>query len=209
MKPFTLTLFFGLLFISCDHERDVKTLRKVFGQTHYDTAIIQSLPLYDSLKNIIVTNIDTIFKYRNSRHFVFHSYSNGDTATIQEDENFFSFYYNYGGATALSYGTGPNDQKLIDEVSVENMPEFIYPSVERIFKKLGKNKIRGFTLQKDSTIEIAAKNLHKEKENVDVGHTLTWKRISAVNNDPDNFYRDTIIAPNWTYQIWVDEHYGW
>ncbi|MBK8713090.1 MAG: hypothetical protein IPL97_14670 [Niastella sp.] len=67
------------------------------------------------------------------------------------------------------------------------MPEFIYPSVERIFKKLGKNKIRGFTLQKDSTIEIAAKNLHKEKENVDVGHTLTWKRISAVNNDPDNF----------------------
>lgn len=209
MKPFILTLLFGLLFISCDHERDVKTLRKVFEQTYYDTAIIQSLPLYDSLKNIIVTNIDTIFKYRNSRHFVFHSYSNGDTATIQEDENFYSFYYNYGGATALSYGAVPNDEKLIDEVSVENMPGFIYPSVERIFKKLGKNKIYGFTLRKDTTIEIAVKNFHQEKGNVDVLHTLTWKRISAVDNDPDNFYRDTIIAPQWTYQILVDEHYGW
>ena len=35
----------------------MKTLRKVFSQTNYDTAVIQSLPLYDSLKNIIISHM--------------------------------------------------------------------------------------------------------------------------------------------------------
>ena len=207
MKTFILILFIGLLLTSCNHERDVKKLRQIFSQTTYDSAVIKNLPLYDSLKKIIISNIDTIIKFRNSRHSVFHSYTNGDTATIQEDENFYRFYYNYGEATALSYGTGPNDQKLIDEVSVENMPAFIYPSVDTIFKQLGKNKIRGFTLWTDSTIEISVKGF--SKDDIDVGHTLTWKRFFAKNSDPELFYRDTMIGPKWTYTIWVDEHQGW
>lgn len=207
MKPFILIFLFAILLVSCDQKRDLKKLRQVFSQTKYDDDIIKQLPLYDSLKNIIISNIDTIFKFRNSRHFVFHSYANGDTATVQEDENFYQFYYNYGEATSLSYGTGPNDQKLIDAVSVENMPAFIYPSVDTIFKKLGKSKIRGFTLWTDSTIEISVKAFRYE--NIEVGHTLTWKRITAKNTDPDIFYRDTLIAPKWTYGIWVDEDLGW
>jgi hypothetical protein len=207
MKSFILTLLLGLSIISCDHKRDVKKLKEVFNQTNYESDVINSLPLYDSLKNIIISNIDTIFKFRNSRHFVFHSYSNGDTATTQEDANFYRFYYNYGGASALSYGTGPNDQKLIDEVSIENMPTFIYPSVDTIFKELGKNKIRGFTLWTDSTIEIYVKGFRKD--NIDVAHTLTWKRAFAKNSDPDFFSRETIVGHNWTYGIWVDENQGW
>jgi len=207
MKSFILTLLLGLSIISCDHKRDVKKLKEVFNQTKYESDVINNLPLYDSLKNIIISNIDTIFKFRNSRHFVFHSYTNGDTATIQEDANFYRFYYNYRGASALSYGTGPNDQKLIDEVSIENMPTFIYPSVDTIFKELGKNKIRGFTLWTDSTIEFYVKGFRKD--DIDVEHTLTWKRAFAKNSDPDFFSRDTIIGHNWTYGIWVDEHQGW
>ena len=208
MRTLIWTLPFALLLLtSCDHQRDIKKLRQVFNQTAYDNDIISSLPLYDSLKNIIISNIDTIFKFRNSRHFVFHSYANGDTATVQEDAYFYEFYYNYGESTALSYGTGPNDQKLIDEVSVENMPAFIYPSVDTIFRILGKSKIRGFTLWTDSAITISVKGLRKEDS--EVGHALTWKRIFAKNSDPDLFIKDTLIAPKWTYAIWVDEPHGW
>ena len=70
------------------------------------------------------------------------------------------------------------------------MPAFIYPSVDTIFKRLGRNKIRGFVLWTDSTIEISIKGFRKD--NIDIGHTLTWKRVSPKNTDPDNFYRDTI-----------------
>ena len=203
MKFFITAFLLGILLVSCDHKRDIKKLRQVFNRANYENDIIKSLPLYDSLKNIIISNIDTIFKFRNSRHFVYH----GDTGKeTEEDADFYQFYYNYGEATSLSYGTGPNDQKLIDEVCVENMPAFIYPSVDTIFKKLGKNKIRGFTLWTDSTIEISIKGF--SKDDIDVGHTLTWKRIFAKNTDPDLFYKDTMIAPKWTYGIWVDEHQG-
>ncbi|HEY0752011.1 MAG TPA: hypothetical protein VGD26_12700, partial [Chitinophagaceae bacterium] len=180
---------------------------KVFSQTQYDNNIINSLQLYDSLKNILVSNIDTIFNFRNSRNFVFHSGANGDTATIQEDEDSYQFYYDYGEGTSLSYGTGPNDQKLINQVRLENMPAFLYPSVNAIFKKLGKNNIRGFRLWSDSTIEITAKAFRKD--DIEVGHTLTWKRKFVYYIDPENFYRDTLIAPKWTYGIWVDEYQGW
>ena len=87
------------------------------------------------------------------------------------------------------------------------MPAFIYPSVDTIFRKLGKDKIRGFTLWTDSTIDISIKGFRTG--NIDVGHTLTWKRFFAKNTDPEMFYRDTLIAPKWTYAISVDEHQGW
>jgi hypothetical protein len=204
MKCFITVFLLGILLASCGQVRDVKKLQLVFSQTDYDKDIIKSLPLYDSLKNIIISNIDTIFRFRNSRHFVFH----GDTGKeTQEDADSYQFYYNYGEATSLSSDAGPNGQELVDAVSVENMPAFIYPSVDSVFKKLGKSKIRGFTLWTDSTIAISIKTFGEGE--VDVGHTLTWKRIFAKSSEPDLFYKDTVIAPKWTYGIWVSEHQGW
>ncbi|RYZ49364.1 MAG: hypothetical protein EOP49_16440 [Sphingobacteriales bacterium] len=204
MKRLFVCLALGLCLISCDHKRDTEKLRQVFAQTNYDDELLKGLPLYDSLKNIIMSNMDTIFKFRNSRHFVYH----GDTGKeTREDADHYMFFYNYGEAASLSYGTGPDDQKLIDEVSVENMPAFIFPSVDSIFKKLGKDRIRGFTLWEDSTIEISIKGYRKKE--IDVSHELIWKRSYSKNTDHDLFYKDTMITPRWTYLISVDEHQGW
>src|SRR5437762_1734350 len=129
MKTLLLPILVGLALVSCEHKRDVKTLRRLFNQTTYDPTVIQSLPLYDSLKNIIISNIDTIFKFRNNKHFVYH----GDTGKeTKENSDFYEFYYNYGQATAMSHGTDSTNQKLVDDVSVENMPTYIYPSVDKI-----------------------------------------------------------------------------
>ena len=208
MKPSIIpTLLLAILLASCNQERDLKKLRQVFDETKYDEDVIKNLPLYDSLKNIIIVHIDTIFKFRNSRNFVFTSNANGDTATVLKEANSYDFYSDYGQATALSYGTGPKDQKLIDVVGLKNMPSFIYPSVEKLFKKIGKDKIQGFTLWTDSTIEISIRGFRKDQ--IEVGHTLTWQRIFPKSIDSDNFYRDTVIATNWTYGIWVDQRQGW
>jgi hypothetical protein len=198
MKTLITILFFTLTFASCEEKRDEVKLRQVFKETYFDQDIIQSLPLYDSLKNIIILNIDTIFKFRNSRHFVF--YSNGkDTATIQENAHSYDFFYNWR--------TGSNDQKLIKDVNIENLPAFIYPSVDTIFKKLGKRKISGFSLSTDSTIEIFVKGIRLD--NIHVAHSLIWKRKFEKSNAPNNYSRDTLIAPKWTYEFWVDQDMGW
>src|SRR6476660_1298015 len=96
MKTLHPALLFLLLLASCAHQPDRKKFRQAFRQSKYENEVINGLPLYDSLKNILVGNIDSIFKYRNSMHFVFHSYANGDTATVREDANFY-WFYRYNG----------------------------------------------------------------------------------------------------------------
>ena len=187
MRPPALIALLWLGMISCEH----KSLRKLFNQSTYDQQVIESLPLYDSLKNIIVSNIDTIFKFRNSKHLLYH----GDTGKeTQEDADFYIFNYSYD-----------THSKSIDELR-ENIPEFIYPSIDKLFKKLGQDKVRGFGLWPDSTIEIAIKSIYREDEDANVSHTLVWKKTFSKDTDLDILYRDTIIAPEWTYQINVEKH---
>lgn len=180
-------------------------LNELLTHSSYDKEIIRGLPLYDSLKEIIISNIDTIFKYRNSKHFVYYGGGKDSGKLVQENSTFYDFYYDYGEPTALSYGKDTGKQKLIDEISLENMPAYIYPSVRKIFQELGRNKIKGFKLETDSTMEIILKSSYDKKNNADVLHTLIWKRAMSEDSGPDVFTRDSILAPKWAYMIWVEE----
>ena len=126
MQKTILTSILGLILFSCDNQPSERELRNLFNQNSYDTSVIEKFYLYDNIKNIIVKNIDTIFKFRNSRHIVTYTDEKGKTTQRQENSDFYTFYKDYGHSTRLSYGTGANDQKLIDEVNLENMPKFIF-----------------------------------------------------------------------------------
>lgn len=193
-----------LTFLSCNNKRE---LRQVYKQATYDSDIIGSLALYDSLKNILILNIDTIFKLRNRKNFVFHSYASGDTATVQENSDFYHFYYNYDQLTPYNSGTGADGNNRTDEINEETIPATIYPIVSNLMKRLGNRRITDFQLYADSSIDISVKDI--KRENVEITHILIWKSVWAKNTDPDKFYRDTMIAPRWTYHIWVGEQQGW
>ncbi len=199
MQKVLLTFILGLILFSCDDKPSQKELKNLFNQTSYDTSIIQKLYLYDSIKNIIVKNIDTIFKFRNSRNIVTYTDEKGKTTQRIENSDFYTFDKDYGHATRLSYGTGPNNQKLIADVNLENMPTFLFARIDRLFNILGEKNIKGFDLWTDSSIEISIKGFYDEKINADVYHTLIWKRVYAESNEPDLFVDDTILAPGWTY----------
>ena len=64
-------------------------------------------------------------------------------------------------------------------------------------------------MRTDSSIQISIRSLYDDKINADVYHTLIWKSVFAESNEPDLFVKDTILAPSWTYQIWVEAHRGW
>ena len=197
LKLLLLTLAFGILLASCEHNRDDESLYRILQREESDTGVINGFPYYDSLKRILVANVDTIFKFRNSRNLVFHSYSNGDTATIQEDEDSYQFYYNYPEKS--------EGQQFIKEVSLENMPEHLFPSVEAIFKKLKHDRIKGFDLRNDGTLWIFLKTY--SKDDIEVYHTLIWTTIKTTY--AGDFHKDTSIAPNWIYKIEVSEYRGW
>ena len=184
MRPSILTVLLSLVLFSCDHE---KAKQAVFQKTPFDLQVIANLPLYDSLKNIMVNNIDTIFKFKDSRHFVYH----GDTKrTTQENADFYIFNFTEPGRS---------------EDGIDNMPAFLYPNVERIYRKLGKDNIFGFEFRRDSSLEIGAKSIYKENINASVNHQLIWKTKIGLSSD-DKYIKDTTIGFNWTYIVSIDDH---
>jgi hypothetical protein len=179
MKRRLLSVILLSVIFSCNTNNETEARKSFFNQIAFDTLIINNLPLYDSLKNIVLLNIDTIFKFRLQR----------DTLFNPDKCQSYSFL---------------NNRQVSEEFQLENMPESIYLSVKKIFDRLGDSKINGFTLYSDSTIEISAKDIYKPEINLDAGHNLIWKR--TYNYDSSDLIRDTIIAPQWTYQIWAGEH---
>lgn len=110
MRTTIVTLLLILVLFSCDHDRAKKA---VFQKTTFDQNVIGNLPLYDSLKNIMANNIDTIFKFKDSHNLVYHD----DTkAATQEDADFYIFNFTEPGQS---------------EDGIDKMPAFLYPSVEK------------------------------------------------------------------------------
>jgi hypothetical protein len=183
--------------VACQSDKTDRKARDVLAQSKFDKDVINSLSTYDSLKSILLENIDTIFQFRNDRHFVFHRYQDGDTGTVQEDANFYLFTYN---SDRSNYSP--------DEVR-KNLPTSVSSKVLPILDLLGEGKLKSFLVHIDSTIEIRLKEDHLKPQGLDVHHNLTWKKNISKDESLEPLFRDTLLTENWTYSIWVDKNHGW
>ena len=176
----SLTLILSAFsFIACSQKTDKSNIRDVFKNESFDPAIIRDLNLYDSLKTIIVSNIDTIFNFRNEK-----SRKNGS----QHDEEWFNFNCEFGKGSSS------------DDVSLETLPAFIYPRVDGLIKKLGPDKIVNFDIQRNKIIlNIILKSKYDEERDVETQHTLDWDWDHTA--DKDQFQKDTILTNQWIYYI--------
>ncbi|HNP24731.1 MAG TPA: hypothetical protein PKM63_22025 [Panacibacter sp.] len=180
-------ILFGLLFLyicSCKEQKGDLDTQNFLTNQKFDTGVINSISEYEALKNVLIFYRDTLFRFRDQRHYV----ENLDThqKKLQKDE-FYSFY--------KSYGTG----KYIDDVNLDYMPDFVFKRVDSIFSILGQTKIKGFDLWRDSTIEIYTTSSYDEREEIGASHRLVWKR--HYNIEYDNLTKDTALTQDWTYYI--------
>jgi hypothetical protein len=180
---------------SCNNWHNPKALSDLYNKANYDTAIVHHLPLYDSLKDILIHNIDTIFKFRDARTPVFHGSGPDSGQTTYEHQNFYMFFFKWDSSAESSE----------NYISLETLPFFVYPAIKHSFEALGKNRIRGIMIWTDSAIEIPLpESFFDENTRAFVRHILRWKRTIDISDDP--LTKDTIIAPGWTYEISVLEH---
>jgi hypothetical protein len=176
---------------SCDHRHDQKALADLYSKTRYDTSIIQHLSQYDRLKDVLVTHLDTIFKFRDANTNVYH----GNDEITHEKHDFFLFFFNRNS------GHGKSE----DDISLKTLPATLYPAIQQFGEVLGRDKINGFSLWTDSTFEIVLPiGYIDEKTKATVLHKLRWKREVDLSGEP--FAKDTIIAPGWRYEIDVFEY---
>ena len=193
MKISLLIFFLEFLLVACTSKNNEQALRQLFDSTKFDTTIKRDLPFYDSIKELAIANIDTLFKFRNSRNIIDYYNENGKSTKEQRDEIEYNFFY--------SFTTG----EFIDQSSNSTLPDFLVPKFRDAFERAGR-KIGGFTLWNDSTVEFGIGGFYDYKTSADVGHDLVWKR--KYSYEPQSLMKDTNIAPGWTYYIYVAERKG-
>ena len=121
---------FLLSLISCEQKENKESFKAAFFKTTFDTGVIQKLYLYDSLRNIIISHIDTIFKFKNKTHFVFHADTN---KAVREDDYSYRLNY-YPDDVKRIHGT-VQEAREMDLGSLQNMPAYIYPRLKEFSKK--------------------------------------------------------------------------
>lgn len=191
MKLFTISTLFFLFAIlyACSSQKPSKTIKDVFNQEHFDSNVVGRLAVYDSLKNILVTNVDTIFGYRKVKR----EFDNNATAIPPDDVYNFIFI--------------PGKGESSDKISLETLPPFIYSKVDSICRKLGEGRIAGFDLQRNKIIvNITIKNNYDEETSCETQHTLTWNWDHRV--DEGELDKDTVLGNGWIYYIQTKTRHG-
>ena len=180
---------------SCTNWHNPKALSDLYNKTTYDTAIVYYLALYDSLKDILISNLDTIFKFRDARTPVYHGSGPDSGRATYEHHDFYMFFFKWDSSAETSEGY----------ISLKTLPAFVYPAVKRSFEALGKDRIGGIMICTDSASEIyLPKGFIDKNTKAPVQHTLRWKKIFDISGQP--LIKDTIIAPGWNYEISVEEY---
>jgi hypothetical protein len=194
VKRRLLALIMTVALASCNYEHDPKALRALYNREPYDTAVMDHLALYDSLKDVLVSNLDTIFKFRDARTPVYHGSGADSGRVTYAHQPDYLFYYNWDSTA-----------KLYDNCIGEGtLPAFVLPTFERIFEALGRDRIQGFEVWHDSSIEIQlAKGYIDAHTKATVRKQLRWKIMIDQSDWP--YIKDTVLAPGWTYEIAITE----
>jgi hypothetical protein len=169
MLRFTIFVF-ALLLLSC---RNSKDFTADFQNHKFDVSVIEALPLYDTLRQIIVSNYDS-FQLTNANY---------------------CFNYNYTFDSA--------DRKRGHSTS--DMPKILYPKVLELFKTIGRDRIFGFSVCKDTTVEMFIINRHLTKYVLDVRERLKWYPSSSSIKNKSFPIKDTVLSDRWQYSVWYDK----
>lgn len=169
MKILTL-LFFLLVFLGCKNSKDFKS---DFEKHKFDPIVINNLPLYDTLRQIVLNNFDSLH--------------------LSDTKNNFTYIYNFDTSTHIS---GHSNLDI---------PKILFPQTVRLFERIGKANIFGFTISKDSTFEILIRNTHLSEYFLDVRERFYCYSNTSRIHKTEFPIKDTLLTDKWQYQIWYDK----
>ena len=180
MRPLAIFTVFlmAILSCTCTAQRATKTVKDIFNHELFDSGVISRLPLYDSLKNILVNNIDTIFNYLDSK-------GRGD---------FYNFFFI------------PGKGESSDKIGLETLPAAIAPKIEAICRQLGEERILGFDLTRNQIlVNVVVKYSYDNETSAETQHSLSWN-WSFSNSE--ELRKDTTLGSGWTYHIYTEKRRG-
>jgi len=162
--------------------------KQVMEKVNFDQSIIASLSQYDKLKDFLLTYGDTIIAYRDSRNVVHVHGGGGKVDTVLERQDCYNFFQ----------GNSNYD--------ITNVPDFLKPRLDSIYRAIGDGNIKSFEVCKDKKVRIEVRSEGGEN-GLYRSHNLMWntkkERDYAYSNN-----KDTLLNGNCVYRIGMTEHHG-
>jgi hypothetical protein len=182
MRILALTAAIVFLFIACGN--DNREIQQSFENHPFDTSVISHAKSYDSMKQIILSNLPELFKSvipktEVSKYGPKSHYTN-------------TFYY-------------PSSHKIAGAKYIDELSPSLYQSLKKQFDLIGPKNITGFEIWSDSTLICYIRNTHIQKLYLDVRERLTWQNTDNQVFSKEAFIKDTLLQNNWTYHIWYDK----
>ena len=182
-----LSLLLIFLLASCANQEQERA-RQQLKEQQPDTAVINRLPLYDSLRSIVIARLPECFRAE-------------DLEQLEDRREWAAntFFLNQKGALQE---LAPPDK---DEV---RLPADLQKSILGLFQQIGSNHIFGFEIRLDSTFTALIRNEYAKELHLDIRERLSW---TAQNDSLQHgaFMKTVPVAGHWTYLIWYDKRGGW
>jgi hypothetical protein len=187
MKYFLLTIgIFSLLSCSEIEKATEEQLERAIATHPYDSTYIDDVSRYYQIKNFIESNIDTLMKYRDSKHKVISIGKNTvDTLIVPQDCHCF--------AKNTSH-------------DLKSAPPLLQNSLKWQWEQIG--MMNRISFCKDGEISIVV-NSELIQDGVYAIHKLIWHETINPNHRRYTKEKSIKINENWTYRIGLIENYGW
>ena len=182
---FVLPTAFILSLQSCQERDRNQQLIEALHKESFDENVLQNLNSYDSIKNILIPNLDTIFNFNRQNTDGKNAYQ--DLASMGDYS--VSFKYNF------------QTHELIDPKGYATLPQQIFKQLQPLVIRCNQN-LKSITLSADSAVEIIVKGDYDQKSDIEIVHTLLWKK--SYSPYTQIIRKDSLLSNNWTYYIDID-----
>jgi len=149
--------------------------RIVVEETAFNQAIIDDLPAYKKLHDLIAEHMDTIVRFRLAQ---------------LDDPN---------KITDLGFLHENGNDFIQQETNFKNMPAFILPKLDSAFYAIKKGHITGFSINNRGMIKMSVEHTYDKKSNCDTYSSLVWNKPHDFPLPPTA--KDTLLNTECTYVI--------
>lgn len=189
-----LSIILAIFHISCNFlgssEPTMNEKKDIFKTVVFDKEIIADFAKYDSLAQLLLSNLDSIIKYKNERNEVIVIDNNKETHEFR-DENCYVFF--------------PGN----DRYHITKIPAYLSIRVDSLWNLVKQPQVQICKEREPSAILIR-KECRSKGNRILECHFLYWKLKTFDNNDSFDFVKDTLLSKDCVYRIGIATEYsGW
>lgn len=182
---------FNSCFLLVPYEPSKEEKEDVFKTVKWDKQILTDFSKYDSLAQILLSNLDTIINYKNKTTYVTIIEGGGKETKKLANETCYAFFDGN------------------DYYDIKKIPPYLSSKVDSLWILVGKPEIKICIEKRPANLSLRI-NFTERKNNVLECHFLYWRLTDFDNHDSFYLIKDTALSKDCIYRIGITtDNSGW